>query len=165
MSSSKSYMPQPGTVAALTIAHLQSIEPGAEISNREICDALGRQIDGLAALLAPAVSACYLKKRMVNQFGVRPHLLWSLGSESAGFTPPEDTKREAARHPRTVIQTSAMLAPSIFAFATQRCAAPFSVALATDGRLTIQRHGTTVLELTDSERKVVIEAAAKGVRP
>lgn len=162
---SKNYTPQAGTVAALTIAHLQTLEPGTELSNRAVCAALGRQIDGLATLLAPSVAACLLSKRIVKEAGAPASLLWSLGSSSVGYLPPPDTQESRAWDKRTVIHHSAALASSVFAFATQHCAAPFSVALATDGRLTIQRHGTTVLELTDNERKLLIEAATNGVRP
>ena len=162
---SKYYQPQFGTVAAMTIAHLKTLKPGSELSNRQICAALGRQVDGIATLLAPAVAACLLSKRIVKEAGAPASLLWSLGSSSPGYLPPPDTLRAAADEKRVIVHESAALVPSIFAFAAKQGAAPFSVALATDGRLTIQRHGITVLELTDIERKALVEAATNGVRP
>lgn len=158
MANNPSYTPTPGTVSFKVIAHLQTMEPGAEISNREICNLMGTPINGTSTLLGPAVRASYLTKRMVEVHGQPGKVHWRLGPKSKGYVPPADSTPVPADE-QQVMSLSANAAPSIFAYAAQRGAAPFSAALSTDGRLSIERHGRLLLELNNEERALVVAAA------
>jgi hypothetical protein len=85
---------------------------------------------------------------------------WRLGPNS-----DKDQAPPVGHDEKTVVRVSALAAPSVFAYADQRKAAPFSVALHTDGRISLERHGRLLLELTNDERIHLVNAAARGVTP
>lgn len=114
-----------------------------------LANGIGRSSKRLAQYLSPSMRAGLLSRRIEGGFS-----LWRLG-------PNADKAQEPAIAPdeKTVVKISALASPSIFAYADQRSAAPFSVALHTDGRLSIERHGRLLLELTNSERIHLVGAA------
>lgn len=155
----KRYTPTPGTVSFKVIEHLQTLAPGSEITNRGICDVMGVPVNGTTTLLEPAVRAGYLTKRLSDKTAMQQgRLHWRLGPQSKGYLPPPDSI-PSGPDAQQVMQVSANAAASIFAYAQQRQAAPFSAALSTDGRLSIERHGRLLLELNNEERALVVAAA------
>ena len=132
-----------GTVAIEAVAHLRA---HGELNTTALAAGLGRSAKRLAQHLAPAVRAGILSRRLEAGFA-----FYRLG--------PNSDLSEGPKVTHEVVKVSAMAAPSIFAFADQRGAAPFSAALSTDGRLLVERHGRVLLELTNAERLVLLQAA------
>lgn len=154
----KSYRPMPGSVPDRAIAHMKNFAPGTEKSSSELAVAISTTTMGLGQSLAPAVRAGLLDRRMGATSA-----FWRLGDVNYG---PLAGGQAALRDPdQSVVQSSINAYPSIFAYAESRAAAPFSVALSTDGRLTIERYGRTICELTNGERQVLLQAAESGVTP
>lgn len=143
----------PGSVAHEAIQFLRKHE--CEISTTALASGIGRAAKRLSQHLAPAERAGLLKRRVDNGFA-----FWRLGPNADATQAPEVSPDE-----KTVVKVSALAAPSVFAYADQRKAAPFSVALSTDGRLAIERHGRLLLELTNAERIHLVNAASQGVAP
>lgn len=143
----------PGSIAHEAIQFLRKQE--GEISTTALANGLGRAVKRLSQHLAPAERAGLLKRRVDNGFA-----FWRLGPNADATQAPE-----VAADEKTVVKVSALAAPSVFAYADQRKAAPFSVALHTDGRMAIERHGRLLLELTNSERVHLVNAAMQGVQP
>lgn len=132
-----------GTVAIEAVAHLRA---HGELNTTALAAGLGRSAKRLAQHLAPAVRAGILSRRLEAGFA-----FYRLG--------PNSDLSEGPKVMHAVVKVSAMATPSIFAFADQRGAAPFSAALSTDGRLLVERHGRVLLELTNAERLVLLQAA------
>lgn len=151
------YTPIPGTTAYLVIEHLKTLTPGSEISVADACRAIGRAVDGFTISMATATREGFVRKR--NAAG---RLMWSLGPSSPGFSHAHEKPTDDSQQ---VLSASALASPSVFAYAAQRGAAPFSASLSTDGRLSIERNGRLVLELTNDERALVAKAAIDGVSP
>lgn len=134
---------------------LQFLRENGETKLSALAAGLGRNPKRLTEQLRPGIEAGVLSQRINGS-----QLLWSVGkspSRAAGPAADEDV--------REVVRVSAQAAPSIFAYADQRCAAPFAVSMSTDGRLGVERYGRVVLELTDEERRMVLKAASQGVIP
>jgi len=147
----------PGTVAHEAMAFLR--RTGGESSTTALANGIGRSAKRLAQHLSPALRAGLLARRVDGGFA-----FWRLGPNADQMQPPvEPTPDEQDR--QRIINVSALAAPSIFAYADQRAAAPFSVAISTDGRMAIERHGRLLLELTAAERIILVKAAAQGVQP
>jgi hypothetical protein len=145
---------KPGSVVHAAIAFLRT--HGSEVPITTLGRALGgRDPKRLAQSLAPARKAGLLVRRL-NSEGFA---LWSLGKD-----PDESTDRAAEEgrpgDERQVVRVSAASAPSIFAYADQRGAAPFACSTYTDGRMAIERHGRLLLELTPDERMQLLKHAA-----
>lgn len=132
-----------GTVAHEAVQHLRT---HGELNTTALAIGIKRSSKRLAQQLAPAVAAGILSRRLEAGFA-----FYRLGPNSDLSEPPKVT--------HAVVKVSAMATPSIFAFADQRGAAPFSAALSTDGRLLVERHGRVLLELTNAERLVLLQAA------
>jgi hypothetical protein len=73
-----SYTPQPGTVAAKALAHLQALEAGSELSTAVLSEAVDCDPAGLPAFLLPAVNAGLVRRRRRDGFGRM--LWWRLGN-------------------------------------------------------------------------------------
>ena len=131
-----------------TVAHeaVQHLRAHGELNTTALAAGLGRSAKRLAQHLAPAVRAGILSRRLEAGFA-----FYRLG--------PNSDLSEGPKITHAVVKVSAMAAPSIFAYADQRGAAPFSVSLSTDGRATLERHGRVLLELTNAERLVLLQAA------
>lgn len=131
-----------------TVAHeaVQHLRTHGELNTTALAAGLGRSAKRLAQHLAPAVRAGILSRRLEAGFA-----FYRLG--------PNSDLSEGPKVTHAVVKVSAMATPSIFAFADQRGAAPFSAALSTDGRLLVERHGRVLLELTNAERLVLLQAA------
>ncbi len=131
-----------------TIAHeaMQYLREHGETPQSTLAAGIGRNNKQLAAQLEAAELAGHLCRRFEY-----PYVLWSVGEDSGG-APDEDQ--------RTTLSASARSAPSIFAYASERDAAPFSVSRSSDGRLSIERHGRLLLELTNAERELLLKGAA-----
>lgn len=140
----------PGSVAhaALTVLRRQGVR---ELTTLNLANLLGRNAERLPAQLRQAQFGGFISRRELGN-----NILWSVGPQAEGNTPSE--AEEPAR-----IAVSAQAVPSVFVYAQQRDAAPFSTALHTDGRLDIQRHGRVVCELTNVERLELIQTASVGV--
>lgn len=143
----------PGTVAHEAIQFLRS--QSGEVTTSELARGIGRPVKRLSQHLAPAVTDGLLARRVDGCFA-----FWRLGHQLDRTQAPPVADEE-----QQVVKVSALAAPSIFAYADQRAAAPFAVALFTDGRMTIERHGRLLLELTNAERIQLVNAATKGVQP
>lgn len=143
----------PGTIAHEAIQFLRGSKDGEEVSTTALANGIGRAGKRLAQHLSPALHAGLLARRVEGGFA-----FWRLGPKVDATQAPVIAADE-----KVVVKVSAMATPSIFAYADQRNAAPFSVALHTDGRLSVERHGRLVLELTASERIHLVNAAANGV--
>lgn len=128
-------------VARAAISYLIGQPAGHEATTGELAAACGRPASGLGRYLDSSVRSGALSRRLVNG-----NPLWSLGASHRGATPT-------------------VAAPSVFAYAAAMVAAPFSVALSTDGRLRIERRGMLVVELSDEERRELINVAVCGVAP
>lgn len=149
-----------GTIPRRCIEHLQTLPPGSELPTAALADHCGQPTAGFSKYLRLSAGAGLLASRREGHT-----LMWRLGTQFAhrhdmklptnGFVDPE----------RTVKRVPAQAAPSIFAYAASIGAAPFSVSVSTDGRLRIERYGRLIAELTDTERRQVIVAAAQGVIP
>ena len=127
----------------LAVAYLRT---HGELNTTALAAGLGLSAKRLAQHLAPAVRAGILSRRLEAGFA-----FYRLG--------PNSDLSEGPKVTHAVVKVSAMATPSIFAFADQRGAAPFSAALSTDGRLLVERHGRVLLELTNAERLVLLQAA------
>lgn len=142
----------PGTIAHEALQFLRRSKDGEEVSTTALANGIGRASKRLAQHLNPALRAGILARRVESGFA-----FWRLGPncdvEQAQVIAPDE---------KTVVWVDALATPSIFAYADQRNAAPFSVALHTDGRLSVERHGRLVLELTNAERLLLLNTAAKG---
>lgn len=143
----------PGTVAFEVLQLLRT--RNHEMTTTALSLALGRPAKDLPKQLAKAVDSRHISRRQGNG-----GIFWGIGeaTHQAAAQPQSDTER-------TVTRVSALAAPSVFAYADSRKAAPFSTALSTDGRLTVERYGRVLLELTDEERKLFVKTATKGVKP
>lgn len=131
-----------------TVAHeaVQYLRAHGEQNTTALAIGLGRSAKRIAQHLSPAVSAGILSRRLEAGFA-----FYRLG--------PNSDLSEAPKVTNAVVKVSALATPSIFAYADQRGAAPFSVSLSTDGRATLERHGRVLLELTNAERLVLLQAA------
>lgn len=143
----------PGTLAYTAIQWLRN---NPDATTEELAAALNRSAKHLYKTLEAAVLAGGITRSLEMDVWI-----WNVGPEadvlqSAGADGGDE---------RVTRVTAAVAAPSIFAYADQRGAAPFSVALSTDGRMSIERHGRVLAELTDAERKTLVQAAAHGVVP
>jgi hypothetical protein len=143
----------PGSVAHEAIQFLRTRT--GEVTTGELARGIGRPVKRLSQHLAPAVTDGLLARRVDGGFA-----FWKLGHQLDRTQSPP-----VAADEQQIVKVSALAAPSVFAYADQRRAAPFSVALHTDGRLLIERHGRLLLELTHDERITLVTAAAQGVTP
>ncbi len=143
----------PGTIAHEALQFLRA--SGGEVGTLALATGIGRSAKHLAQHLAPAVRAGMLTRRVNGGFA-----FWRLGPNSDAEQAPVVGPDE-----KIVVKVSALASPSVFAYADQRNAAPFSVALHTDGRLSIERHGRLLLELTNTEREHLVKAAARVMTP
>lgn len=147
-----------GTVARAAIEYLMRRPAGTELTTVVLAEAIGQLSSGLGSSLRPAVRQRFLSTRQANG-----RVLWSLGPAitDAGLYEPADITDAD----RSVVRLDAAAMPSVFAYARSRGAAPFSVSLSTDGRLTAERYGRVFAEFTDEERRILILAGAQGVAP
>jgi hypothetical protein len=146
---------QPGTIAHKVIEYLRLQPEGAEIATAVLAEAVGHDGQTASAFgqyLDASVRVGLLHKRMVR--GIAQ---WSLGAVEATVPPPDEPAQQRQ------VTLDAKAAPSVFAYAASRRAAPFSVGLHTDGRMSIERNGRVVLELTDAERRTLVKSACYGV--
>lgn len=146
-----------------------ALEELSDIANQAIeflRDTPGASTDALTAALdeSPQDIGLLLQDALragaIERVEVRGVWRWNVGTQ-ADYVMSTATGEEA----REVVKVSAMASPSIFAYADQRGAAPFSCALSTDGRMAIQRHGRLLLELTNSERQILLRVAGDGIKP
>lgn len=145
-----------GVIARKVIEHLQSLAPHEERSSGQLSELLQQPVAGFGSYLAQAVRAGWLVKRIQGRAAY-----WSLGPSALAVEHAD--AYEAGDGERVVRIVSAGATPSIFAYARERHAAPFSVAKSTDGRLIVERFGRVVCEFTDTERRKLLAAAEKGV--
>jgi hypothetical protein len=145
----------PGSVAHEAIQFLRCTDL-VNVSTTMLAKGIGRQVKRLHQQLAPAVHAGLLSRTVDGGFA-----FWKLGSKLDSDVPPAETPDEQSI--QRVVKVSANATPSIFAYADQRAAAPFAVALFTDGRMALERHGRLLAELTNSERLVLVKSATEGV--
>lgn len=143
----------PGTVAFEAIQFLR--RQAGEVSTTALANGIGRPVKRLAQHLAPAQRAGLLARRVDNGFA-----FWKLGPNADREQPPADPTIDDLDRQR-VVKVSVHATPSIFAYADQRVAAPFSAAAHTDGRAHTERHGRLIAEYTAAE--VVILKKALGM--
>lgn len=152
----------PGTVAFEVLQwlrHRLASSGGAvrEVPHANLALAVGRTKKVLHDHLELARAAGMLSRtERANTY------FWSLGPNS-GLQYTNAPAVDAPEDQRTVLKVDANVAISVFAYADQRSAAPFSVAMHTDGRIGIERNGRLVCELNDAERRKLLDVAANGV--
>jgi hypothetical protein len=143
------YESQPGTVPHRVIEYLKALPEGSEKSLAEIAVAFGwENARGLKSWLIPAMEGGALAFR----YGGQRMTFVRLGDGRDRYAREGDP--QVAHVPATAVS-------SVFAFAEQRNAAPFSTAESSDGRLIIQRHGRVIAELTPEEARAHREFLAK----
>jgi len=142
----------PGTIEYEAIQYLR--ENGATTLS-VLSIGIGRNFKRLASQLSCAVDAGLLTRTERGATAV-----YEVGPSAVDLTRPI---AEEDHDERTVTRVSAASVNSIFAYAKARNAAPFSCAMHTDGRLSIERHGRVVCELSTLEREIVRDAASRGV--
>jgi hypothetical protein len=147
----------PGTIAHEALQFLRN-NPG-EVSTTSLANGIGRSSKRLAQHLSPAERAGIFSRRLEGGFA-----FWRLGPNADKEQAPSMPSFDETDRQR-IIKVSALATPSIFAYADQRLAAPFSAALSTDGRLTLERHGRVLVELTNAERVIAVTAGFSGVMP
>lgn len=143
------YESTPGTIPHRVIQHLKAMAEGSEASTTELAIALGwDDARGLKSWLVPAVEGGALAVRV----GGARQSFYRLGDGKDRYQRDGEPQ---------VAHVSATAVHSIFAYADQRDAAPFSTAVSSDGRLILQRHGRVIAELTPDEARVHREFLAK----
>lgn len=150
------YRPLAGTVAAAAIDHMKKLDQvnqGWELSTHALAQAIGQEAGNFGQYLAAAVRADMLRRRVDGGM-----IFWSLGRNS-DFDAPPAALSPADQDGARLVSVSVTATPSVFAYAAERNAAPFSTALSTDGRLTVERHGRAVFEFTDAERRLLLKSA------
>lgn len=153
-----SYTPQPGTVPYRVIAHLRALPAGVELCSIELAEALEVESGGLSSQLKRSIQFDYVKMRVGSRAG-RAMNFFSLGSAKDDLLP--DVEPEAV--PVNQSTVAALSAPSIFAYASQIDAAPFSVSLSSDGRIVMERYGRTVLSLAKGESRILVDWIDKNL--
>lgn len=177
------YNPKPGTVAYRALAHLATLEHGAEITSSRFSEALGVDVSSLRACLQPALSAGRVFCRQKDREHVRSPLFWSLTDHDAHrpVTPPPGPQTPLQRAPapaaaprpapsptpvaelcRETLDPAAATPPGIAQSARQRraqAAKPaeqdhFAAALWTNGVLQIER-GDDLLLLSAEQTQAV----------
>lgn len=123
---------------AAAVSRLREHPPGTELRSSEFGDVISNVVGGLSALLSKGVS----DGRLCVRVDERRRALWKIGEKMWADAPDEAQK---------VVRLSSLAAPSIFAYADQRGAAEFSCAASSDGRITFERNGRVLLELTAGE--------------
>jgi hypothetical protein len=148
------YESQPGTIPHRVILHLKALPRGQEMSITQIAiDVLGwENARGLKGWLDPAVQGGALIMRLA---GARQSF-YRIGD---GKPLP---RAEKDHDPYTVTRVQASAVNSIFAFAKQRHAAPFSAALCSDGRMLLERNGVVISELTAEESTLLQQFLARS---
>jgi hypothetical protein len=143
------YETQPGTATHRVVEYLREFPEGFEMSCTEVAAFLEwPNARGLRSTLKPAVRAGVLAVRTAG-----PRFSWY----SIGDGKPMTVEEEEP----TIVRVSASAANSVFAYAQQRDAAPFSTAVSSDGRLIIQRNGRVIAELTPDEARTHQEFLAR----
>lgn len=146
----------PGTLTHAALAFLRRQADG-EITSTNLARGIGRSAKHLRDNLDSAIREGLLSHRVSDGCS-----WWSLGPNAD--TEQHPVSPEDLTHQR-VIQVSAAAVSSVFAYAAQRSAPPFSVSLSTDGRMSIERHGRVLAELTNNERDLLVKSATQGVAP
>jgi hypothetical protein len=139
----------PNSASARAIAYLSTLPAESRVTTAALHKAIGlRKGVGLLQAIEPAIIRNLVSVHRISE----RHTLVSLPEKRQ----PEDDESHV---PLPVQQTtvSAAAVPSIFAYAEQRNAAPFSSALSSDGRCTLQRQGRVIAELTAAEFEVHIK--------
>lgn len=155
-------MPEAGTWAHKAITHLRGVGSEVRMTTAELCQAIGYTSRSAAShlpqfLLEPVRRGLLYRRRVPGAATV-----WGLGYLFDSDAPePSGPNEEGERVAQRTLPAAAV--NSIFALADERRAAPFSVSLSSDGRLSIERYGRVLVELTDNERRQLLRAAGYGV--
>lgn len=144
----------PGTIAHEAIQYLRK-QNGAEVTTTNLAKGIGRNAKRLTQYLSPALKYGFLVRRVDGAFA-----FWRIGPSADKAQPPTEPTPDELGAQR-VIRVSAISTNSIFAYADQRKAAPFSAAAHTDGRTHVERHGRVIAEFAPDE--VVILKKALGM--
>lgn len=140
----------PGTVAHEALQFLRA--QGSEVTTTALSKGIGRNIKRLSQYLAPAMKAGILARRVEDGFAY-----WRVGPNADKTQPPSAPTPDELGTQR-VVRVSAIATNSIFAYADQRQAAPFSAAAHTDGRAHVERHGRLIAEFAPDEVTVLKKA-------
>lgn len=161
------YDPRPGTVAYRALAHLATLEHGAEISGPRLSELLGIESATLRACMQPAVAAGKVFARQKDRTYQRAPMFWSLVDHDANrpTTPPPGPQTpinkpapvelRPAPAARDVLDDTPLMSSKqrlILRGATKPDC--FRAALWTNGVLQIER-GDEVLPLTPEQTQAV----------
>lgn len=149
--------PLKGTLLFLAIETLQDHKHGHFISEVALAEMSGHSAKDLARRLVSG-----LKNGWLERFEMSGTHYWRIGSVSVDLHADIREQEEAEADARL---QSANMHPSVFAYAADRGAAPFSCNLGTDGRLKIERYGRLIAELTNGERIKLLASAVKVEAP
>lgn len=153
-----SYTPQPGTLAFRVVRYFEDLPEGTEMASTLLSDAMETNPHGIRLQLSKAVESGFLAVRY-GTHNSRQALIYSRGPEKMEV-PDVSEEGDLKPHQRTVPMTSV---PAHFAFAPQRDAGPFSVALTSDGRIVLERCGRIVCELNRFEAQIMVDWIDKNL--
>ena len=167
MADATTYDPRPGTVAYRALAHLATLEHGAEISGPRLSEVLGIESATLRACMQPAVAAGRVFARQKDRTHLRAPVFWSLVDHDANrpTTPPPGPQTPMTKPPPVDLRP-APAAREVLDDTPLRSRKPiilrgagmhpesFRAALWTNGVLQIER-GDEVLLLTPEQTQAV----------
>ena len=138
---------QPGTISFEVLAYLR--EEDCEQSTSNIAIHIGRDSQLVMEHLNNSRRlGVFIRRKADKDF------FWSIAPEFKAVDAPD-------ANPQMQRNVDVSLTPSIFAYAAQRMAAPFSVATSSDGRVLIERRGRLVLEINATEAEIMASHIAK----
>ena len=140
----------PGTIAHEALQFLRTQD--GEVTTTALSKGIGRNVKRLSQYLSPAVKAGFLARRFEGGFA-----FYRVGPGADKTQPPAEPTPDELGTQR-VIRVSAIATNSIFAYADQRKAAPFSAAAHTDGRAHVERHGRLIAEFAPDEVVILKKA-------
>lgn len=167
---SKPYVPQPGTIPAKVIDHLESLPSGTYVRSAELCDALDIDMSFLASSLNRPRQLGAVVSRTIA--GNKRHLEWALG-DGTPLPPPPDHEPDEPLQPLDVKRTPlpkpevlrAPPLPQLSTFKpTQRDMSDhFLAGLFTDGSMRIE-HGGIAITLNPTQAAQIARLTNQGIQ-
>lgn len=175
---SKPYNPQPGTIPARVIAHLESLPPGTFVSTAELSELLDIQLYSVASSLAhPRSLGAVVSRHTASN---RRALEWALGDGTTPATNADDEPEEPLLTKAGQLRTRGPLPPPQL---LRMPAAPplaqwrddlkpsereasdhFRAGIFTDGSMRIE-HGNTAITLNPTQAAQVARLTNQGIQP
>lgn len=175
---SKPYIPQPGTIPARVIAHLESLPPGTFVPTAELSELLDIQLYSVASSLAhPRSLGAVVSRHMASN---RRALEWALGDGTPPAIQADDEPEEPLLTNAGQLRTRGPMpppqllrlpaAPTAAQWrddlkpAESRTSDHFRAGIFTDGSLLIE-HGNAVITLNPTQAAQVARLTNQGIQP